>query len=138
MSVPKPKRKKKTRSTSSGPHPIKDKMTKSQLTKHLIDYVESSMEVDHIASADVKGMVTNTLEGLAGVIERSIMPRGLGVFMMPQLFKVETKVKPAIKKGKLVRSPATGEMVKSKGRPASKRVKIRALTRLKKAAAGEA
>jgi hypothetical protein len=41
---------------------------------------------------------------------------------------------PARKAGTLVRSPATGEMVEAAAKPASMRVKIRALSKLKTAA----
>ena len=117
--------------------PIQTKFTKAALTKHLIEHVEASHDLNHITSKDVKAIVQGTLDGLADTIKRSIMPRGLGEFSMPQLFKVTLRERPAIRKGTLVRSPATGGMVKSKGRPASKSVKLRALAGLKKAAQGE-
>ncbi len=41
---------------------------------------------------------------------------------------------PARRAGTLVRNPATGEMIKGAAKPASVRVRIRALSKLKRAA----
>lgn len=54
--------------------------------------------------------------------------------MLPGLLKVNLRKIPARKAGALVRNPATGEMVKAAAKPASERVKIRALSKLKTAA----
>ena len=118
---------------------IRVKMTKSQLTAYLVNYVENQEEdiTAEITSKDMKKLITATIEGLTDAIQKSIRPGGLGEFIMPRTFKVTLRAKKVIKKGTMVRSPATGEMVPSKGRPASKRVKIRPLVNLKKAAAGE-
>ena len=122
-----------------GSKTIKTKMTKSQLTAYLVNYVETWEEeiTSHITSKNMKRLVTATMDGLTDAIQKSICPGSDGEFMMPRMFKITLKNKKAIKKGTMVRSPATGGMVPSKGRPASKRVKIRALVNLKKAAAGE-
>ena len=48
--------------------------------------------------------------------------------MLPGLLKVNLRKVPARKAGALVRNPATGEMVKAAAKPASVRVKIRALS----------
>jgi hypothetical protein len=53
---------------------------------------------------------------------------------LPGLLKVSLRKVPARKAGTLVRSPATGEMVEASAKPASVRVKIRALSKLKTAA----
>ena len=136
------KRKKKgARSAAkmAGSKTIKTKMTKSQLTAYLVSYVEEQEEeiTSEITSKEMKKLITATMDGLTDAIQKSICPGGAGEFMMPRMFKVSLKTKKAIKKGTMVRSPATGGMVPSKGRPTSKRVKIRALVNLKKAAAGE-
>ncbi len=122
-----------------GSKTIKSKMTKSQLTAYLVSYVENYEEeiTSSISSKNMKKLITATMDGLTDAIQKSIRPGGAGEFMMPRMFKVTLKTKKAIKKGTMVRSPATGGMVPSKGRPASKRVKIRPLVNLKKAAAGE-
>ena len=135
-------KKKKSRSVATkttGSKTIKKKMTKAQLTGYLVAYVEAEEEeiTSSISSKNMKKLVTATINGLTDAIQKSIRPGGASEFMMPRTFKVTLKEKKAIRKGTMVRSPATGEMVPSKGRPASKRVKIRPLVNLKKAAAGE-
>jgi hypothetical protein len=66
----------------------------------------------------------------------SIHPKGLGEFTLPGLLKVTLRKVPARKAGTLVRNPATGEMQPAAAKPASVRVKIRALSKLKGAAIG--
>lgn len=144
--MPPRKRSTRTRSRSTaantrtrGPSPIKHKMTKAQLIGFLTEYLDNNNQAAaNMSSRDVKRLVTDTIDGLTEAMERSICPRSVGEFMFPRLFKVTLRAKKAIRKGTMVRSPATGEMVPSKGRPASKVVKIRPLVHLKKAAAGEA
>lgn len=138
------KKRKKKRSHSAvtktaGSKTIRTKMTKSQLNAYLLGYVEDHEEeiTSRISSKDMRKLITATMDGLTDAIQKSIRPGSAGEFMMPRMFKVTLKARKAIKKGTMVRSPATGEMVPSKGRPASKRVKIRPLVNLKKAAAGE-
>jgi hypothetical protein len=70
------------------------------------------------------------------VLLGSVHPRGVGEFTLPGLLKVTLRKVPARRAGTLVRNPATGEMVKGTAKPASMRVKIRALSKLKTAASG--
>jgi nucleoid DNA-binding protein len=72
--------------------------------------------------------VFNTLES---VMLGSVHPRGVGEFTLPGLFKITLRKVPARKAGTLIRNPATGEMMKGAAKPASVRVKIRALSKLK-------
>lgn len=74
------------------------------------------------------------MEGLSDIMSRSVAPRGAGEFVIPGMLKVVTKKRPAIKPGTPVRHPATGEMMKSPGRPASMQAKARVLSKLKNAA----
>ena len=133
------KKNKRSRLKSKRSDNIKNKLTKSQLTAYLVSYVENQEEdiTAEITSRDMKKLVTATMDGLTDTIQRSIRPGGVGTFILSKTFKVSLRAKKAIKKGTMVRSPATGEMVPSKGRPASKRVKMNPLINLKKAAAGE-
>ena len=133
------KKRKNSVAKSTGSKTIKTKMTKSQLIAYLVDWVEKEEDeiTSYISTKDMKKLMTATIGGLSDAIQRSICPGSGGEFMMPRLFKVTLKTKKAIKAGTMVRSPATGGMVPSKGRPKSKSVKIRPLTNLKKAAAGE-
>lgn len=77
------------------------------------------------------GEVLATIEG---AILGSVHPRGAGQFILPGLLKVTLRKVPARKAGTLIRNPATGEMMKAAAKPASVRVKIRALSKLKNAA----
>ena len=54
-----------------------------------------------------------------------------GAFNFIGLMKMTLVKKPAVKGGKLVRNPFTGEMVKQKPKPASKTVKVRPMKALK-------
>lgn len=133
------KRKKVSTKSTSKKRTIKERMSKAQLLVFLVNHLEAEHEeiTDRLASKDVKRLVASVVEGIGEAIDRSIRPGGGGEFIMPKMFKVFTKTKKAIKKGTKVRNPATGEMIKSKGRPASKQVKIRPLVQLKRAAAGD-
>jgi nucleoid DNA-binding protein len=75
--------------------------------------------------------VFNTLES---VMLGSVHPRGVGEFTLPGLLKISLRKVPARKAGTLIRNPDTGEMMKGAAKPASVRVKIRALSKLKSAA----
>jgi nucleoid DNA-binding protein len=103
--------------------PIKETMTKSAL----INLIAEQNELPRKTAAAVYA----TLEG---AFLGSVHPRGVGEFTLPGLLKVSLRKVPARKAGTLVRNPATGEMVKASAKPASVRVKIRALSKLKTAA----
>lgn len=123
----------KSKKGSGGVKPLKTKMTKRQLVEHIAAVVEGTSP----PSREARQRVARTLDVLTETMSRSIMPGGFGTFMLPKLLKVTLKTRKAIKKGTMVRSPATGGMVPSKGRPESQSVKIRPLALLKKAAAGQ-
>lgn len=74
--------------------------------------------------------VNDVLEHLSNTIERHIKKGGIGEFVLPGLFKINTRKKPAVKarKGK---DPFTGEIRMFKAKPASVQVKVRALKKLK-------
>ncbi|BDV33310.1 HU family DNA-binding protein [Methylocystis sp. MJC1] len=103
--------------------PVKETMTKAAL----INYIAEQNELPRKTAAAVYA----TLEG---VFLGSVHPKGVGEFTLPGLLKVTLRKVPARKAGTLVRNPATGEMVKAAAKPASVRVKIRALSKLKTAA----
>jgi nucleoid DNA-binding protein len=103
--------------------PVKETMTKSAL----INLLAEENDIPRKTAAAVYA----TLEG---VMLGSVHPRGVGEFTLPGMFKVTLRKVPARKAGTLVRNPATGEMVKAAAKPASVRVKIRALSKLKSAA----
>jgi nucleoid DNA-binding protein len=103
--------------------PIKEALTKSAL----INQLSEQNDIPRKTAAAVYA----TLEGL---FLGSVHPRGVGEFSLPGLLKVSLRKVPARKAGTLVRNPANGEMIKAAAKPASIRVKIRALSKLKTAA----
>jgi nucleoid DNA-binding protein len=103
--------------------PVKETLTKSALINHIAEQNDLPRKT---AAA-----VYATLES---VFLGSVHPKGVGEFTLPGLLKVSLRKVPARKAGTLVRNPATGEMVKAAAKPASVRVKIRALSKLKAAA----
>lgn len=115
--------KKKASSKPAAIRPLKDTLTKSALVGILA-------EENGITRSQAAGV----LASLEGAFLGSVHPKGSGTFMLPGLLKVSLRKVPARKAGTLIRNPATGEMMKAAAKPASVRVKIRALAKLKKAA----
>jgi nucleoid DNA-binding protein len=115
--------KKKTGKTETSIRVVKDTLTKSALINLLA-------EENDIPRKTAIG-VLNSLES---VMLGSVHPRGVGEFTLPGLCKITLRKVPARKAGTLVRNPATGEMIKGAAKPASVRVRIRALSKLKSAA----
>lgn len=103
--------------------PVKERLTKSAILSLIAERTELS-----------RVQVAGVLSELEGIMLGSVHPSGAGEFMFPGLFKVVLRKVPARKAGTLIRNPATGEMVKAAAKPASVRVKIRALAKLKGAA----
>ena len=104
--------------------PMKETLTKSALVTHIAEQNELSRK----QAAAVLATIENVILG-------SVHPKGAGEFTFPGLMKVTLRKVPARKAGTLIRNPATGEMMKSAAKPASVRVKIRALSKLKNATA---
>jgi nucleoid DNA-binding protein len=104
--------------------PVKETLTKAALINHIAE----QNELPRKTAAAVYATLENVFLG-------SVHPKGVGEFTLPGLLKVTLRKVPARKAGTLVRNPATGEMVKAAAKPASVRVKIRALSKLKGAAA---
>jgi nucleoid DNA-binding protein len=104
--------------------PVKDALTKSAL----IDLIAAE---NGLTRAVAKGALSTIESAITG----SIHPRGVGEFTLPGLLKISLRKVLARKAGTLVRNPSTGEMVAGAAKPASVRVKIRPLTKLKAATA---
>jgi nucleoid DNA-binding protein len=102
---------------------IKETLTKSAL----INLIAEQNDIPRKTAIGV----FNTLES---VMLGSVHPRGVGEFTLPGLCKITLRRVPARKAGTLIRNPATGEMMKGAAKPASVRVRIRALSKLKSAA----
>lgn len=73
--------------------------------------------------------VVEVLDATTGVMIKEV--KKTGSFNFIGLMKMTLVKKPAVKGGKLVRNPFTGEMVKQKPKPASKSVKVRPMKSLK-------
>jgi nucleoid DNA-binding protein len=119
----KPAVKKKATAAAPAVKPFKQAMTKSAL----INLIAEENEIPRKTAVGVYATLESVFLG-------SVHPRGLGEFTLPGLLKVNLRKVPARKAGTLVRNPATGEMIKAAAKPASVRVKIRALSKLKAAA----
>ncbi|MDE1152887.1 MAG: HU family DNA-binding protein [Micavibrio sp.] len=105
--------------------PVKQPLTKSGLVTLLAEQNELSRK----QAAGVLATLESTMLG-------SVHPKGNGTFVLPGLMKVTLRKVPARKAGTMIRNPATGEMMKAAAKPASVRVKIRPLKKLKSAAIG--
>ena len=80
--------------------------------------------------------VASVLEELSGVIDRHIRKRATGTFTLPGLLKIASVKKPARKAQKGVPNPfRPGETMDVAAKPASVRVKVTALKKLKDMAA---
>lgn len=109
---------------AAGPlRPIKETLTKSAL----LNLISEQNGLTRKQAGEVLGTIEGALLG-------SVHPKGAGQFILPGLFKVSLRKVPARKAGTLIRNPATGEMMPAAARPATVRVKIRPLSKLKSAA----
>lgn len=102
--------------------PVKEALTKSALVNLI---------------AEENGVTRDVAKGVLATIENAMMgsihPRGVGEFTFPGLLKISLRKVPARKAGTMIRNPSTGEMVPGAAKPASVRVKIRPLSKLKAA-----
>lgn len=73
--------------------------------------------------------VVEVLDTTTEVMVKEVKKKGSFNFI--GLMKMTLVKKPAVRGGKLVRNPFTGEMVKQKPKPASKTVKVRPMKALK-------
>lgn len=79
-----------------------------------------------------KKQIKSVFEELESLIERHLRKRGAGTFTLPGLLKIKTVKKPARKARKGVPNPfAPGELMDVAAKPATIRVKILALKKLK-------
>ena len=113
--------KKVTAAKSSAAKPIKSALNKSALVAHL---VESS----GVESKSVKAV----LSALEDVTLASVNKKGAGEFTLPGLLKIVAQKVPA-KPKRFGKNPFTGEDQWFAAKPASVKVKVRALKKLKDA-----
>jgi nucleoid DNA-binding protein len=107
---------------SAAMKPIKEAMTKSALVTHLAT----------TSGVEPKG-VKAVLAALEGTIAASLHKNGVRVFTLPGVLKATSQTVAAKPKRK-GKNPFTGEEQMFAAKPASVKVKIRALKKLKRAA----
>ena len=106
----------------AAPKPIKEALTKSGLVAHLA-------EAASVAAKDVRAV----LAALEGAVAASVSKKGAGSFTLPGLFKVTSVKVPAKPKRKGI-NPFTKEEQWFAAKPASTKIKVRPLKKLKDAA----
>jgi nucleoid DNA-binding protein len=107
-------------------------MAKKKTTKAAAAKPMTKSEV-YKAIAEKTGLtrkqVVEVLDVTTDIMVKEVKKKG--AFNFIGLMKMTLVKKPAVKGGKLVRNPFTGEMVKQKPKPASKSVKVRPMKALK-------
>ncbi len=100
---------------------VKEKFTKTQLVNELVEKTELS-----------KKDIASVLDELGDIIERHVKKRAVGEFTLPGLLKIKTVKKPAQKARKNVPNPfKPGELMDVAAKPASTKVKVLPLKKLK-------
>lgn len=107
---------------AAAPKPIKDALTKSGLVAHLA-------EAASVAAKDVRAV----LAALEGAVASSVHKKGAGSFTLPGLLKITTVNVPAKPKRKGI-NPFTKEEQVFAAKPATTKIKVRPLKKLKDAA----
>jgi nucleoid DNA-binding protein len=112
-------KKKAAKKKAAARGPVTKKMTKTGI-------------LNEIATATMltRKQVDSVIEELETLIKRHINKKGVGEFTLPGLLKVRAVKRPATKK-RMGRNPATGAEIMIPAKPASIRVRVAALKRLK-------
>lgn len=114
---------KQTSGVKGGAHkPIKEAMGKSGLVEYIVD-------VSGVTKADVNSVLT----ALEGAVAGSVHKNGVGSFVLPGLLKISAIKVPAKPKRKGI-NPFTKEEQWFAAKPATTKLKVRPLKRLKDAA----
>ena len=98
---------------------IKAKMTKTAILNEIATNTNLS-----------RAQVSSVMDELESVIERHIRKRSVGEFTLPGLLKIKAAKRPATKK-RMGRNPATGAEIVIPAKPATTRVRVTALKKLK-------
>ncbi len=114
---------KKAASKPAAPKPIKEALSKSGLVAHLA-------EAAGVAARDVRAVMAALEAAVCG----SVSKKGAGMFTLPGLLKITVVNVPAKPKRKGI-NPFTKEEVWFAAKPATVKVKVRPLKKLKDAAA---
>ena len=115
---------KKAPAKAAAPKPIKEVMSKSALVAHIAAATE-------IAAKDVRAVMA----ALEGAIHASVGKKGAGQFVMPGVLKITAVNVPAKPKRKGI-NPFTGQETTFAAKPATVKVKVRPMKKLKDAAVG--
>lgn len=107
----------------AAPKPIKDALSKTGLVAHIA-------ETSGVAAKDVRAV----LAALEGAVVASVHKKGAGNFTLPGLLKITAVAVPAKPKRKGI-NPFTKQEQVFAAKPASVKVKVRPLKKLKDAAA---
>ncbi len=107
---------------AAAPKPIKEALSKSGLVAHIA-------ESTAVAPKDVRAV----LAALEGAVHASVSKKGVGAFTLPGLLKITAVKVPAKPKRKGI-NPFTKEEQWFAAKPASIKIKARALKKLKDAA----
>ena len=121
--APKKAAPKKAAAKPAAPKPIKEALSKSGLVAHIA-------EATAVAAKDVRAV----LSALEGAEHGSVSKKGAGSFTLPGLLKISAVSVPAKPKRKGI-NPFTKEEQWFAAKPASVKVKVRPLKKLKDAAA---
>jgi nucleoid DNA-binding protein len=114
---------KKASAKPAAQKPIKEPLTKSGLVAHIADH-------SGVAAKDVRAV----LSSLEGAVHASVSKKGAGSFTLPGLLKISSVSVPAKPKRKGI-NPFTKEEQWFAAKPATVKVKVRPLKKLKDAAA---
>ncbi|MGY0560853.1 MULTISPECIES: HU family DNA-binding protein [unclassified Luteimonas] len=113
---------KKATAKAAAPKAIKEPLTKAGLISHLAESTD-------LAAKDVRAVLAALDDTIAG----SLSKRGAGSFTLPGMLKITSTKVPAKPKRKGI-NPFTKEEQVFAAKPASVKVKVRALKKLKDAA----
>ena len=114
---------KKAAAKPAAPKPVKEALTKSGLVAHIADS-------SGVASRDVRAVMA----ALENTVQGSLSKKGAGSFTLPGLLKITAVKVPAKPRRKGI-NPFTKEEQWFAAKPASVKVKVRPLKKLKDAAA---
>ena len=113
---------KKAPAKAAAPKPIKEALNKSGLVAHIA-------ETSAVAAKDVRAV----LAALEGAIHASVSKKGAGNFTLPGVLKITAVSVPAKPKRKGI-NPFTGQETVFAAKPATVKVKVRPMKKLKDAA----
>lgn len=113
---------KKKKAATAAPKPIKAVMSKSGLATHIA-------AATNVAAKDVRAVMA----ALEAAIHASIGKKGAGVFVLPGVLKITAVHVPAKPKRKGI-NPFTGQEAVFAAKPATMKVKVRPMKKLKDAA----